>query len=197
MYRRGNGGSERASSLLKTSQPGRGRGRIQRRPRGAHAMPTEPVTEVCGGEDADVKGCAAAAGRATEPCRGSSFCSSAWLAEGTGPCWEERGRRSGTRAAGCFHLGCLRESLCCGGATLGRWPGPWVWELQPRKPGSDQPWVRPLLGAGTPRFPRFALDLAILNLRHLLPPHGTRRAGAAPGREAGGAPQTARQPCPS
>lgn len=108
------------------------------------------------------------------------FCSSAWLAEDTGSCWEERGRLSGTRAAGSFHSGHLQESLCCGGASLGRCPGPWFWEpQQPRKPGSDQSWVRPLLGAGTPRLPCFALDLAVLNL-HLLPPHGTRWAGAAP-----------------
>ena len=99
-------------------------------------------------------------------------------------------RLSGTRAAGCFPSGHLRESLCCGGAPLGRCPGPWFWEpRQPRKPGSDQSWVRPLLGAGTPRLPRFALDLAVLNL-HLLPPHGTRWAGAAPVGERGDPPNS-------
>lgn len=86
------------------------------------------------------------------------------------------------RYEGCwlFSLGASPGEPVLWGAPLGRCPGPWFWEpRQPRKPGSDQSWVRPLLGAGTPRLPRFALDLAVLNL-HLLPPHGTRWAGAAP-----------------
>ena len=79
-----------------------------------------------------------------------------------------------------FSLGASPGEPVLWGAPLGRCPGPWFWEpRQPRKPGSDQFWVRPLLGAGTPRLPRFAQDLAVLNL-HLLPPHGTRWAGAAP-----------------
>lgn len=49
-YRQGNGGSERASSLLKTAQPGADRSRIQQRPHGPQAMTTELVIKVCGGK---------------------------------------------------------------------------------------------------------------------------------------------------
>lgn len=58
------------------------------------------------------------------------------------------------QAAGCFHLGRLREPV-----LWGWYPGQVAWEPQPRKLGSDQPWVRPSLELGSHSFPAFALNL--------------------------------------